>query len=512
MNNRGAILYVRVSTAEQANGALNLSNQEQRCREFCAQRGLKPLQIFIDRGESARTADRPEFKKMLAYCRKHKRDVSHVVVQELSRFARNIADQANFMAELQMLGVELCSVNEPNIDNTPQGKLCAGLFGTFNQYFSDALSQKMRERSRAAVEAGRWPWAAPLGYLNVDNKQGANIAPDPQRAPLIRRAFEMVATGSYKLTEVLRTLTREGLTAKNGGPVYAQTFHKMLQQPVYAGWIKSRKSGLTFKGLHLPIIEQALFDTVQRVLRGEKPSIAPQRKAINPDFPLKQLVRCAACNRPLTGGFSRGKSGKLHPYYRCYVCGQVKNVRKDYLEGLFVELLQRLRPSPEDLAALPLIAAEVWAEQQGDAAKQAKRITGNLEKLQGEKSRLVRSMAGEQDPDLKGAYGEEFRKISSEIADLEANLQNIALSRDEMGEFVRFVQECLLDVADCWQQAEAEDKLRVQTFLFSEGLRFSPESKTFELSNSNLFTVLDGLISEKINLASPGGFEPPLPP
>lgn len=266
------------------------------------------------------------------------------------------------------------------------------------------------------------------------------------------------------------------------------------------------------EGLHQPIVEQAQFDTVQRVLRGGKASIAPQRKLINPDFPLKQLVRCAACNRPLTGGFSRGKSGKLHPYYRCYVCGQVKNVRKDYLEGLFVELLQRLRPSPEDLEAFPQIAAEVWTEQQGNAAKQAKHITAKVEKLKEQKSRLVRSLAGEQDAELKAAYAEEFRKISNEIADLEANLQNIALARDEMDEFVRSVEECLLNVAQCWQESGPEDKLRVQTFLFSDGLRFSPESKKFELSNANLFTVLDGLISEKINLASPGGFEPPLPP
>ncbi len=119
------------------------------------------------------------------------------------------------------------------------------------------------------------------------------------------------------------------------------------------------------------------------------------------------------------------------------------------------------------------------------------------EKLKEQKSRLVRSLAGEQDAELKAAYAEEFRKISSEIADLEANLQNIALARDEMGEFVRSVEECLLNVAQCWQESGPEDKLRVQTFLFSDGLRFSPESKKFELSNSNLFTVLDGLMSEK---------------
>jgi site-specific DNA recombinase len=57
----GAVLYVRVSTDEQAREALNISNQEQRCYAFCAGRALNVLQLFVDPGESARSDDRPEF-------------------------------------------------------------------------------------------------------------------------------------------------------------------------------------------------------------------------------------------------------------------------------------------------------------------------------------------------------------------------------------------------------------------------------------------------------------------
>src|SRR6266571_5224649 len=44
--------------------------------------------------------------------------------------------------------------------------------------------------------AGRWMWVAPLGYLNVNKK----ILIDGQRAPLVRKAFELIGNGEYAST------------------------------------------------------------------------------------------------------------------------------------------------------------------------------------------------------------------------------------------------------------------------------------------------------------------------
>jgi site-specific DNA recombinase len=82
-NGTGAVIYVRVSTDEQADGPLNLSNQEQKCRYYCGQKGFPVVRVFIDPGESARTADRPEFQQMLAYCKTHRREVGYVVSPQI---------------------------------------------------------------------------------------------------------------------------------------------------------------------------------------------------------------------------------------------------------------------------------------------------------------------------------------------------------------------------------------------------------------------------------------------
>jgi len=75
-----AVIYLRVSTKEQAEDPHNLENQEKRCRAHCQQMGLNVLHVFIDRGESARTSDRPEFQRMLAFCKTARNNVRYVVV------------------------------------------------------------------------------------------------------------------------------------------------------------------------------------------------------------------------------------------------------------------------------------------------------------------------------------------------------------------------------------------------------------------------------------------------
>jgi site-specific DNA recombinase len=172
----GAVLYVRVSTDEQANGPLNLSNQEARCREYCERNGLSVVKTFTDPGESARSVDRPEFQKMLGFCKAHRRDVRYVVVQDLSRFARNLGDQSHTIAELLRIGVFVRSTYESTVDESAAGRLAANIFGGFNQYSSDALSEKMRDRTRQNAAAGRFPWRAPIGYQNIGGKHQARSA------------------------------------------------------------------------------------------------------------------------------------------------------------------------------------------------------------------------------------------------------------------------------------------------------------------------------------------------
>jgi site-specific DNA recombinase len=507
----GAVLYVRVSTDEQASGAQNLSNQEQQCRLFCEREGLSVMAVFVDPGESGRSVDRPEFQKMLAFCKEHRRQICSVVVQDLSRLARNLQDQAQTISDLMRIGVSVRSTYETNIDETAAGMLSANIFGTFNQYFSDALSEKMRGRTRQAAAAGRFPWRAPLGYINVGGKVGPNIKPDEERAPHILRGFELMATGRYKKSDVLKILTEEGLTTTRGKPLSAQTFQEILRKPVYAGWV-SLPSDETFepvRGLHKPIIDQETFDRVQAILDGRTPSIAPRRK-FNPALPLKRLIHCAACGTPLTGGFAKGRN-KVYGHYWCRKkgCRAVK-LSSAKLEAEFLEFLRRISLNPEIVSIFPKVAAKVWADKQGDWERNSKRLTARLEDQKRLKGELLKAkLRGEIS---QADYEQANVDYAAEIAETMEQLQACSTDGATMEAFIRFAELSLVDIAGTWKMATPEDRQKVQNLLFEGGLHYSKEDGILNRSNTSLFSVLESIKSENNLLASPTGFEPVLSP
>ena len=152
-----AVLYCRVSSKEQTKN-LSLPMQEASCREFCERREWQVERAFIERGESAKTADRTELQRMLTFCRRNRKRVGVVVVYNLNRFARNAGDHHAVRGILRALGITLRSVTE-NIDDSPGGKMVEGILATVHQFENDLRSERTRAGMREAAERGRWCWA-----------------------------------------------------------------------------------------------------------------------------------------------------------------------------------------------------------------------------------------------------------------------------------------------------------------------------------------------------------------
>src|SRR5262249_42001463 len=116
-----AVTYCRVSTKEQVQN-LSLPTQRRACREYCQQHRIELLQEFEEAGEVAKAVDRPEFQKLLEYCRINKGKIQFVVVYNLSRFSRGSYDHAVVRTLLLRVGVAVRSVSEPLTDDAV-GKL-----------------------------------------------------------------------------------------------------------------------------------------------------------------------------------------------------------------------------------------------------------------------------------------------------------------------------------------------------------------------------------------------------
>jgi hypothetical protein len=86
-----------------------------------------------------------------------------------------------------------------------------------------------------------------------------------------------------------------------------------------------------------------------------------------PDFPLKGLVRCATCGKTLTASWSKGRNGR-YPYYHCWRQCRAVNVTKAKLEGLFVDELEQLQPTPGYMRLVKELVLRAWERRKAEVA------------------------------------------------------------------------------------------------------------------------------------------------
>jgi site-specific DNA recombinase len=366
-----AFIYARVSTEEQVSN-LSLDTQVGTCKEFCQRQGWEVAAAYREEGESARTADRPELKRMLADLRRRPGLVEYVVVYDTSRFARDVYVHASLKQLLMKSGAKLRAATQP-LEDSAAGRAIEGVFAVFNQLDNELRAEKVTLGMRETVARGRWPWAAPLGYRNARSNDGRKIVDfDPPRADLIRRGFELVADG-VRPAEALKRVDAMGLRSRHGRRLRYADWVKLLRNPFYCGIAKSKEWGIEVQGQHPVLIDRPTWLRIQVYLgSGAQKSLAekklPRRKE-HPDFPLRGFVRCSVCGKVLTASWSRGKTGAKYGYYRCWgrFCGAVK-ARSGVLEGLFVEVLERVQLAPGVVRLVEASLIELWKELREESA------------------------------------------------------------------------------------------------------------------------------------------------
>jgi len=137
--------YIRVSTAEQ-----NTARQEVLLEELGVSR------VYIDK-MSGKSADRPKLKEMLEFVR----EGDMVVVESISRFARNTRDLLELVDMLTEKGVEFISKKE-NIDTTtPAGKFMLTVFAAVAELERGYILDRQREGIAIAKSEGKYKGRPP---------------------------------------------------------------------------------------------------------------------------------------------------------------------------------------------------------------------------------------------------------------------------------------------------------------------------------------------------------------
>jgi site-specific DNA recombinase len=496
-NSSRAVIYVRVSTTEQAEEGNSLSTQEKTCREYAQRSEFEVAEVFVERGESAKTANRTELQRMLAYCAQKKNQINAVIVYKIDRLSRNTDDYSQLRILLKRYGVAIKSTSE-NIENTPVGRFMENTMANIAQFDNDVRAERCSNGMREAVREGRYVWGAPVGYSNGAQLNGRpTIAPN-EMAPLVLKSFELIATGLYSTEDVWRMMVKEGLKVKGGKPVSSQYFREMLRNRLYTCVIE--KFGEVHKGLFEEVVSEALFEQVQRVLKN-KGRKTVQYKTDNPDFPLRRFVFSPE-GLKLTGSWSSGRSSK-YPFYR--FGGKGGNYARDEFERQFAFKMDSYAFEKEHVQKLLLLIRREFDEATKETRKEAKELQTRLDKLAEQETALVKK-------NIQGVLSDavlqkQLSLVEKETIDIHAALallRNVDVSPEEA---VEFGEEYLRTPSKVWKESRIGTQTQLQWFQFPSGMTFDgQEFGTAQIAC--VFKVKDLILSPMSASVDPTGIEP----
>lgn len=337
-----ADLYVRVSTDEQADKGYSQRNQEEMLRKYCDSHSIQIRNIIYE-DHSAKSFNRPEWKKMLTQLKKHRNKIDFILFTKWDRFSRNAGDAYQMINILREHGVEPQAIEQPLDLSIPENKMMLAFYLAAPEVENDRRALNVLYGMRRAKKEGRYMGLAPVGYKNkVDESGHKYITPKEPDASVLYWAFEQLATGVFNTEQIWKKVRDKGLKCSKNA------FWQAIRNPIYCGKIfipEFKDEGSYFvQGQHEPIITEVLYEEVQDILDGRGRKYRPKIETQD-EFPLRGFLICPRCGRLLTASKSKGRN-RYYSYYHCsHGCPHRVNTEK--LEHAFQMELRKYIPRKE---------------------------------------------------------------------------------------------------------------------------------------------------------------------
>ena len=292
--------YVRVSTENQLEN-YSIDEQVERLKAYCQAKGWALVKVYTDGGFSGGNLNRPALTQMLSDL--HTTSVDAIVVYKLDRLSRSQKDTLTLIEdEFLANGVDFVSINENFDTSTPFGRAMIGILSVFAQLEKDQITERFTMGRIGRSKAGFYHGGPtpPTGY---DYKDGMLVI-NEYESLAVKDIFRMFLAGK-SINAICETLSPRYTIKFSAAKV-----SNILRNTVYIGRVKF--SGKEYPGNHQPIIDQEIFDAVQRLLDSaerEEHKTSAQKTPFRAGYLLSSLVYCQRCGARYSAN---------HGYYRCY--------------------------------------------------------------------------------------------------------------------------------------------------------------------------------------------------
>ena len=314
-------LYIRVSTQEQAKEGYSIGEQEKRLRSYCEAMQWDIFKVYIDPGYSGGDTNRPGLIDLMRDVRAGL--IDKVVVYKLDRLSRSQKDTLILIEDVFLTNnVDFVSMSESFDTATPVGRAVLGLLAVFAQLERDQIRERMGMGKEARAKEGKWGGgpSEPIGY-NYNPADDMLYINEYEKTQILE-AVELFLKGT-PLRTICTIFEKKGYTyrGRSGKPNIwdPKRLKYVFRNKIYLGYISH--NGEWFKGNHVPIFTEEIFDKLQKLLDQRAEDFAHHKKRCSGQTTyLGGLLFCKKCG----ARYAKQENGRRAPgkplvfWYMCY--------------------------------------------------------------------------------------------------------------------------------------------------------------------------------------------------
>lgn len=504
-----ALIYTRISDASQS----GLLSQEHRCRTHVEAKNYLLDGVFSDDvSGGGNYLKRRGLVALLSHIEANPNKKFVVVFDDMKRFSRDTYFYLELIKKLREMGARLECLNF-NIQDTPEGDYTSIINIATGELERRVNKRQSDQKSIARLQMGIWAHRSPLGYefKNVPPHGNFLVRTEPV-ASILENALKGYENGSFAtISEVRRFLERHPEFPKGrNGKVHPQRVKEILTRKLYAGVYEAPHFGIGLtKGLHEPLITYEQFKNIQARLEGR--NIAPARKDLNEDFPLRGSVLCGNCGKPLTSNWSRGRSAS-YPYYLCRTKGCDQNglsIRKETMEGEFESILRNLTPPPSIFGVVERGLSLLWDHRREYEKSLKKEMQTELIQLEKDIQRSIDRFMDATSQRVTQSIERRIEKLEEQKLLTQEKIAQCGRPLRDFDKSFRTALEFLANPLKLWVSGEFPAQQTCLKLTLAESLVYD-RNIGFRTAETTLpFNYLAAFSGKEKEMVPRGGIEPP---
>ncbi|KKS27987.1 MAG: Recombinase [Parcubacteria group bacterium GW2011_GWC1_42_11] len=339
-----SIIYCRVSSREQEETGYSLESQEKFLKEYADKQAFAIAKAYKVTESASKWQIRTTLKEMLEYAEEN--NINVILVEKIDRLTRSLKDAAIVNDWVHQRGEREVHFTKENFvlskNTRSHENLVWDMKVAIARFYTNNLSEEVRKGQKEKIAQGWLPTKPPLGYKTVGEKGHKIHVVDEDKAPFIKKAFELYATGNFSLLSLREKLYTDGLRTRVGAKLSKSRLEDILRDPFYCG--SMRWNDVVYQhGRHEPLVSKDLFEKVQYSLTRK--SAPHYRRHL---FQFSKMINCGECNGTVSAEMQKG-----YVYYSCKHargCNQKGMTREEKIENAIIGVFKIFESMTEEEA------------------------------------------------------------------------------------------------------------------------------------------------------------------